>query len=214
MHRTGHVIFVNGGLCPRLDIMRHIDGIDSEDDTGPVLNNVGLLSLRKPAILWTYVPEDLKPDPDAFFQRHLYMGVYPYLPYPWNNHAIQPGGWADQYYLEYGPLLAVMRGKQWVLTPHCVAVDNPHVKVNLFRVPSGYVAPVVLGGKIKSVVLTIRNVTGLFARDRCQALYPGRKKPVALHNSVFQKDALVITVPLVRGCAMVEISSNAAAGGK
>ena len=205
MHNAGKVIFVNGIGCPRLDVMRHVDGIDSEGDTGPDINEVGMLCLRKPAILWTYTSDDLKPDPDAYFQRHLYMGVYPYAPYPWNNHSIQPDAWADRYYLDYGPLLNAMRGKQWVLTPHCVTVNNPRVLVNLFRVPSGYVAPVVLGGKVTSVLLTIRNVAGLSAKDRCEALYPGKPKPAAL-SALYRKGALAIRVRLVRGCAMVKIS--------
>ena len=206
-HKGGKVIFVNIAMNdPRLDLMRHADGADSEGDTGPALNALGLLCVRKPAILWTFSTADLKPDPNAYFQRHLYMGVYPYAPFPWNNHAIQPAAWANKYYLDYGPLLNAMRGKQWVLTPHCVAVNNPHVKVNLFRVPGGYVAPVVLGGQTASVMLTIRNVPGLTAEDRCQALYPGKPGGILL-GSRFQNHMLTMVVPLVRGCAMVEVKA-------
>ena len=49
--------------------------------------------------------------------------------------------------LDYGPLLDAMRGKKWVLAPHCVESILPQVKVNLFEVPGGYALPVTFGGR-------------------------------------------------------------------
>jgi hypothetical protein len=207
-HKAGKVIFANIAMNdPRLDLMRHVDGADSEGDMGPNLNAIGLLCVRKPAVLWTYAAADLKPNPNGYFQRHLYMGVYPYVPYLWNNHAIQPDAWADKYYLEYGPLFKAMRGKQWILIPHCVAVNNKDVKVNLFKVPGGYVAPVVFGDKITSVAMTLRNVVGLSGKDRCWALHPGKKRRVLL-RSQYQGRVMTVSVPLVHGCALVLIRTS------
>ena len=208
MHRAGKVIFVNP-MTLRLDLMRDVDGVYSEHgEAGPGLNSIGLVSLRKPAITWTCMWWDkpvaeLKPDPDSFFQRHLVMGVYPTAPYPFNNHALRPDPETDGHYLDYGPLLDAMRGKQWVLEPHCIEADMPSVKVNLFKVPGGYVAPVTFGGKAATVIVRIRNIPGL-AAARGEALHPGGGKPVPVKSN-FKSGILELFVPLERGCAMVRL---------
>ena len=61
-----------------------------------------------------------------------------------NAHSLHPSPTVDQYYLDYGPQLDAMRGKKWVLAPHCVETTTPGVKVNLFEVPDGYVLPVTI----------------------------------------------------------------------
>jgi len=203
MHGAGKVIFVNS-MTARLDLMRHVDGFYSEQgDSGASLNASALMGLRKPALEWTPSPDTLKPDPDAFFQRHLHMGAYPTAPYPTNHHCIQPDPWADQQFLDYGPLLDAMRGKKWVLVPHCVESATPGVKVNLFQVPGGYALPVTFGGKTESARVRIRNVTGL-EKAQCEAVLPGYEtaQPIAVS---FKDGELDLQVPLRRGCAMVRI---------
>ncbi|MBI2302850.1 MAG: NPCBM/NEW2 domain-containing protein, partial [Armatimonadetes bacterium] len=112
MHRAGKVIFVNNHV-KRLDLLAGMDGIYCEFAQYPAaLNSTGLLCIRRPALGWTAWEGDLKPDPDAFFQRHLHLGVYPTAPYPNNNHCIGPSPFADEQYLAYGPLLDAMRGKK------------------------------------------------------------------------------------------------------
>ncbi len=77
MHAAGKVIFVNNHV-KRLDLLPQVDGIFCEFcQAGSALNSTGLLTLFKPALGWTPAPDTLRPDPDAFFQRHLHMGVYP-----------------------------------------------------------------------------------------------------------------------------------------
>ena len=77
------------------------------------LNTSALLCVRKPLMLWTDGPAALEPDPDGYFQRHLYLGGYPTAPYPGNNHCLKPGNArAEQFYLDYGPLLDAMRGQE------------------------------------------------------------------------------------------------------
>ena len=112
MHRADKVIFGNN-QTKRLELLRHLDGIYCEfGQLGPALNTNAILAVRKPLLCWTPDPGTLQPDPDAYFQRHLYLGAYPTAPYPGNNHCIQPNTWADQSYLDYGPLLDAIRGKQ------------------------------------------------------------------------------------------------------
>jgi hypothetical protein len=210
MHDAGKVIFCNP-MTMRIDLMREIDGIYSEHgEEGPGLNTIALVAMRKPALTWSCmwwkVPfYNLKPDPDSFFQRHLLMGVYPTAPYPSNNHALLPNPETDEHYLAYGPLLDAMRGKKWVLAPHCIEATSPSVKVNLFQVRDGYVAPVTFGDKAETATIQIRNVSGLAnAHAHAEALHPGVDAAVPVELT-FKDGVLELTVPLVRGCAMVLI---------
>jgi hypothetical protein len=201
MHAAGKVIFVNP-LYSRLDLLRQVDGIYTEyGQVGASLNSSALLGVRKPVLAWSYNETLRQPDPDAFFQRHLLLGAYPTAPYPWNNHCIGPEAWAEKQYLDYGPLLDAIRGKKWVLAPHCVEVAGGTAKANLFEVPGGYALPVAFGGKAVSATVCIRGIAGLEAAH-CAAIHPGTEKPVPLTGKL--KDGrLELAVPLVRGCAMV-----------
>jgi hypothetical protein len=201
MHQAGKVVFVNNHY-KRLDLLGHVDGIfDEFTYTGAPLNLTALLTLRKPALGWTDNEAALKPDPDAFFQRYLHLGVYPMAPFPGNDHSLRPSAWVDRQYLDYGPLLSAMRGKKWVLQPHCVESATPGVKVNLFQVPGGYALPVTLGGQAKFAVVCLRNLPGL-DRLGCKALHPGQDTPAAV-TATLKDDSLTLDVPLKRGCAMV-----------
>jgi hypothetical protein len=155
------------------------------------------------------------------------MGAYPTAPYPWDNHCIIPDmTWdefyynyaalfqrdtghlwmkPDQYYLAYGPLLDAMRGKKWVLAPHCVEVVGGPAKVNLFQVPGGYAMPVCFGGKADYADVMIRNIDGLHS-FRYSVIHPGVEtvvSPAVLFKD--KKGAVLLRVPLVHGCAMVTL---------
>ena len=95
-----------------------------------------------------------------------------------------------------------MKGKKRVLEPHCIEVAGDMAKANLFRVPGGYVIPVVFGNE-KKVTVTVRNIPGL-QQDVCKAIYPGSEVTTTL-QSKWIDGALEIQVPLNRGCAMVKI---------
>jgi len=206
MHKRDKVIFVNCCLTGhRLDYMREVDGFyDEYGDNGYSLNGSSLLALRKPALMWTHDAGCIKPDPDSYFQRHLYMGAYPTAPFPGNDHTILPNPKTDQYDLDYGPLLDAMRGKKWVLEPHCVEVMDPQAKVNLFKVPNGYVVPVTFGGKAESVDVVLRNVKGITPKTVCTVLHPGAETPVPVTVRL-DGGTIRLTVPLHRGCAMVRL---------
>ena len=204
MHGAGKIIFYNTYMAYRLDCYREVDGFFDEAHGRTAVNGTGLLAMRKPAVIWTGSPDDLKPDPDAFFQSHLYMGVYPMVPFPSNDHSINPNPAAEKYYFDYGPLLAAMRGKTWVLQPHCVEVAAGRAKANLFAIPGGYVAPVVFGGGNSSVRINLRNVPGLSAQTVCRVLLPGASRPQAVTAEV-NSQRLAVDVPLGRGCAMLEV---------
>ena len=201
MHAAGKVVFVNP-IYSRLDLLRQVDGLYSEQgNQGQPLNACALMGLDKPVLAWSYNETLHQPDPDAFFQRHLLLGVYPTAPYPWNNHCLTPEASADQEFLDYGPLLDAMRGKKWVLAPHCVATTTPGVKVNLFAVPGGYALPVTFGGQAGFADVAVQNLPGLEA-CKCSALQPGVAAAVALTATV-HGGKLTLRVPLQRGCALV-----------
>ncbi len=202
MHGAGKVIFVNNHV-KRLDLLQEVDGIYCEFcQASPALNSTGLLCVRRPALGWTDGEGTVRADPDAFFQRHLHLGVFPTAPYPCNNHCLGPSPWVDEQYLAYGKLLDAMRGKKWVLVPHVVAAEHAAAKVNLFAVPGGYALPVTFAGKAASVRVTVRPIAGITSKTTCDALHPGSEKPVVLAPRVTDA-GLAVDVPVVRGCAMV-----------
>jgi len=227
MHDAGKVIFASP-LFARLDVYRHFDGFyDEYGYDGRGLNSSALMGLDKPVLVWTYNESLFRPDPDSFFQRHLLMGAYPTAPYPWNNHCIVPDmSWDDfyykygslferdsghqlmkteQYYLAYGPLLDAMRGKKWVLAPHCVEVVDGAAKGNLFQVPGGYAMPVCFGGKAEFAEVVIRNIPGLDTL-KYSVVHPGVETSVpATMLSKGKAGATRLRVPLLRGCAMVSL---------
>jgi hypothetical protein len=229
LHKAGKVLFLNN-CTPRIEVVGRGDGIFAEWasdmwDLPYYANYTALAAVRKPACLWTAQGEAS----DFYFQRCLYLGVYPIAPYPNNNHCLAPSaegqnmvknmhaaGKDDQLIptpaaaaspegisLAYGPLLTAMRGKKWVLVPHCVETSTAGVKVNLFEVPGGYALPVSFGGKAETAIVHVRNVPGL-EKLRCEALHPGVETPVPLVGQ-FKDGELQLTVPLVRGCAMLRL---------
>jgi len=210
MQGAGKVIFYNPCMAYRLDCYRNVDGFFDEGwpenakRSFPNLNGVALLAVRKPATLWTFDGSWVKDDPDAFFQRHLFMGVYPSAPHPQNDHLIQPDPSVDAEYMVYGPLLDAMRGKKWVLAPHAIEVVGNVAKANLFEVPGGYAAPVTFGPQEGTVKVILRNLPGLTEEVHCEALLPGVQQPQTVRTA-FRDGALELQVPLKRGCAVVRI---------
>ncbi|MGC8669391.1 MAG: NPCBM/NEW2 domain-containing protein [Chthonomonadales bacterium] len=205
MHRAGKTIFCNMHV-KRLEILRYADGIFDEFTYHPAsINQDGLLGICKPVIGWTADESNLKPRPDEFFQRLLYMGIFPMCPYPGNDHSILPNPWAEDWYRRYGPLLDAMRGKKWVLTPHPVAVVQGRALVNAFHTPQGLVLPVVFGGSAQRVRVRLRCVPAASARYlETDAVLPGRSAPARVRVSRCGR-WLDLDVPLEKGCAMVRV---------
>jgi hypothetical protein len=205
MHEAGKVIFVNNH-DKRLDALRQTDGFfDEFTYGGPPLNLTALMGVRKPVLGWTAEEKDLRPDPDAFFQKYLYLGVFPMAPFPGNDHSLLPSVWVDKQYLDYGPLLRLLKGKRWVLEPHCVETPGGQAKVNLFEVPGGWIVPVTFAPKEGQVTVVLRNVPGLRAGLKAEAFHPGTEaaESVALTDA---GDEIRLAAGTRRGCAVVRIS--------
>jgi hypothetical protein len=205
IHDANKVIYVNN-LNKRIDVMKNLDGVYCEyADYGTALNLTAFCCLKCPALGWTRTAEDLQPDPDAYFQRFLYMGVYPTAPLAGNDHTILPDALADKYYTDYAPLLDAMRGRTWVLQPHCIEVKGEVAKANLFEVPGGFVIPVCFAEEGKAIEILVRNVKGL-ETVKAEAVYPGGKTvsvPVR-----YEKETLVLQVPVERGTAMLKLRNT------
>ncbi|MCC6127192.1 MAG: NPCBM/NEW2 domain-containing protein [Pirellulales bacterium] len=204
MHAAGKVIYGNPHYA-RIDLMRHLDGIyDEAGMQGVSLNMCALMGIDKPVMEWTWDLDEKGKGPDAFFQRHLYMGAYLTAPVPGNDHCMLPDPTRERFYLDYGPLFDALRGKRWVLLPHVIRVEGDKALANVFEAPGGFVVPVISGGKEASVTVVLQGLPKLPGQKgfRCEAIQPAEANAVAL-NAVEREDALRIDVPLKRGCAML-----------
>ncbi|MEW6071343.1 MAG: hypothetical protein AB1726_01950 [Planctomycetota bacterium] len=206
MHRAGKVIFVND-MVRRLELMRHVDGFYDEHGMWAFNLNAGaFLALRKPLVCWTPSEETLQPDPDAYLQRHLYLGAFPTVPFPGNDHTILPSPAAEAIYLDYGPLFAALRGRRWVLRPDVVSVAGGAARANVFETEAGCVVPVVLGGAATAARVTLHGLPGIApgAPPAAAVLHPGAGEETSLPGR-WEGERLLLDVPLVRGAAVVRL---------
>jgi hypothetical protein len=111
--------------------------------------------------------------------------------------------------MDYGPLFTAMRERKWVLLPHAISVRGEVAKANLFKVPDGYIIPVVMGGLAPNATVTISGIAEIQAGKaiHCELLYPGDAEWKACE---FTKDgnSITVAVPLQRGCAMVRLRTE------
>lgn len=204
MHEAGKLVFVND-MVRRLELMRHVDGIYDEHGMWAFdLNTSAFLALRKPLICWTPDESTLGADPDAYFQRLLYLGAFPTVPFPENDHTIRPSAAADALYLDYGPLFRALRGRRWVLLPEVVSVERGAALANVFEVPDGFVVTVGLGGESESARVTLRGLEwgSPNAPPEAAVLHPGVEAPTPLEGARIG-GASRFDVPLVRGGALL-----------
>ena len=196
-HDAGKVIFGND-MDRRLELMRQVDGFYDEHGHYPFnLNASAFLSLRKPLVCWT--PDDpFQPDVDTYFQRLLYLGAFPTVPYPGNDHTILPEEKNEREYRAYGPLFLAIKGKQWVLEPGVVTVETGDAKANVFETPRGRVVFVGLAGNASSARITVRGLP-----DRAHLLHPGQAESVTLQGRSVGAGVVDWNVPLTRGCALL-----------
>lgn len=106
----------------QLSLFKDFDGIFAE---GGIVNTIGLLGSRSTAICWTYDSRECcasESVADAYFQRRLYMKVFPMAPFPQADHCIGPDPEAEELYKMYGPLFKAIVGAKWLLKPHAVNI--------------------------------------------------------------------------------------------
>jgi len=206
-HDSGKSILANNHV-KRIDFLKHVDGLfDEFTYAGTPLNTTALLCVNKPALGWTDHANTVKNEGgDTFFQKYLYMGVFPMCPFPGNDHSIQPDDEVDQFYLDYGPLMQLMQSRQWVLAPHVISVENNLAKANIFKIPGGYSIPVVYG-EAGQVRVKIANIEGWGEQMTCAVFHPGKEIPAEAKISK-DENFWYVDVPLERGCAMLKIINH------
>ena len=204
MHKAGRAIFINDHTY-RLDMMQNVDGFyDEFGDNNAKMMATSLLSIGgKPAIAWNH---DTTTDLDEFLQRHLFWGVYPTVPFPTNDHSINPSSSVDVFFEDYGPLFAALRGKRWVLDVHAVALTNNSAQANVYQTKNSFVVAVVFGQESESEVEILLKIKEIQAKPkRLAALYPGSRDQHELGRATYSNGALTIIVKLSRGCALLLI---------
>ena len=208
LHQAGKVVYANT-LIARIDSCECLDGFyDEMGDLPSSLNLCALMAVRKPAIGWTRDLNTLRPNPDALFQRHLHLGVFPTVPVPAADHTIPEDRWADECYLAYGPLLAAIRGKRWVLKPHVISVRDQAARANLFQVPGGYAIPITFANNVNEVTLTLRNLLEPGEQiASLTVLHPGEAKTSTLKWQS-SPEGVKLAVPVQRGCALVKVECS------
>ena len=207
VHEANKVVFVNNHT-KRLDLLNHTVGFFYEFTYREFpLNLTAFAAIKKPFSGWTADVGNIKEDgPDNFFQKFLYMGAFPMCPFPGNDHSIHPDEWADRQYLDYLPLMQMMKGREWVLTENPVTVDDGIAKANLFKVPDSYVVPVVFGEKDTAKIKVAVALAGNYLKVTAQ--HPGERTASTIDNSKAIDGKLLLTVPLKRGCALIKIHTR------
>lgn len=206
MHNAGKYILANS-IGRRIDYFKHLDGIfDEFTYSGTPLNTSAFICINKPALGWTDDKQTvLKNGGDNFFQKYLYMGVFPMCPYPGNDHSLESSDSVKQFYRDYAPLMKLMRKRKWVLSPHVVSVKNNAAKANVFSTPDGYVIPVVYGRQQKvQVAITLPLTPG---KLKCFVSYPGIETPAEVSYTE-ENNKITVDMDLIRGCGMLQLKTT------
>lgn len=126
-----------------------------------------------------------------------------------NDHCLEPADWAEKAFLDYGPLFDALRGRRWVLEPHVLNVRDGKARANLFRVPDGYVIPLVMAAGSQPV--TIDMPAAVFPGDpanmRVLVMHLGSTAGTPVPPRV-ESGRWSLDVPTVRGCALVKIETG------
>ena len=110
IHGAGKVISYNTLSGSRIDMMRHVDALFTEDNAcnaEEVFSNA-FLALSKPAIMWSNLLYDEgcgnniagtsgAMGADGVMQRLLHVGSFPMAPIDGNDHSIQPTDYLSQH---------------------------------------------------------------------------------------------------------------------
>jgi hypothetical protein len=238
LHKKGKALYMNPDMGHRIDLHKGVDGFFSElGDTKPGHWRTATSYLSaggKSSTIWCHDPHN-NPTPtkcgemmtngtdkerNQFLQSHLLLGVYPSVPFPDNDHILQPSPRADAIYQDYGPMFTALHGKRWCTAPHCVRIEGKKAYANAFEMKpfgTGKYALSIAGGSLdtthSTVAALMENIPELADRNpvRVTALcfFPGESEPVhckaevVLVQSGLTRHQARITVPLKRGTGVV-----------
>jgi hypothetical protein len=197
------VVFVNSHTMRRIDILRHSDGFYAEQRGTGIHHMLAFAGARKPVVIWNSPAET----PTAF-QEGLYLGFHHSIPFPKADHNTNPNASLENWFLNYGPLYNAMRGRKWLLLPGIIKVTSANALANIFEVDSGFVIPVVFGGSATSATVEL-GALPISQLHSVEVLHPGVGTATPI-TPTQQGDGMVLTVPLVNGCAMVRVLADKA----
>ena len=206
------VVFINSHIMRRIDVLRHSDGIYSEQRGTGIHHLLAFAGVRKPVVIWrspgvSYTQFE-EGNYHTEFQEGLYLGFFHSVPFPGADHNTQPNASLEKWFLDYGPLYNSMKGRKWVLQPHIIKVTSSNALANVFEVESGFVVPVVFGGSSTYATVEL-GALSIGKLHSIEVLHPGIAAATILTPTLKDK-RIVIEVPLVHGCAMVRIISTEA----
>ena len=204
----------------RVDLNIISDVIFSE---GYDVNALGLSSLMRPAILWTYNTNELfsisdnnnnnnskEYSPHIYFQRNLYLNVGLMAPCIGNDHSILPNTTAQYYYNMYGNLFKVLRGTVWWLQSNTIEImyqeeqsKQPLMNSFINQESNELIFVFVLGNMNMTNEMININVTGAENQvTSCQYINPNQNqdwKTLTIVNKT-----VVNNIMLAYGCALVK----------
>jgi hypothetical protein len=195
------VVFVNSHIMRRIDILRHSDGFYAEQRGTGIHHMLAFAGARKPVVIW-----DSPMKNHSAFQEGLYLGFFHSVPFPKADHNTQPDASREEWFLNYGPLYNAMRGRKWLLLPDIIKVTSGNARANIFEVESGFVIPVVFGGTATSATVEV-GALPVKRLHSIEVLHPGVAGGASIKPTP-KADGMVLTVPLVNGCAMVRVLAD------
>ena len=179
LHQARKYVYANT-LVTRIECTRSLDGFYDEYGDFPCsLNLMALMAVHKPAIAWTRDINSLRPDPDALFQRHLHLGVFPPCLYPAPiTQSRRTHGWTAAT-STMGRCCRQCAASAGCLTPHVVSVEHQAASVNLFKVPGGYAIPVTFAGQADVVTVTMKRAPGTVEQiTSIKVIHPGEDQDI------------------------------------
>ena len=186
LRKLGKTTFGNGPTT--MDTQRHIDGVMAEHRLD-FLGTQAYVTLGKPLVMLTSKVSDMK--------WCLKYGAFPHV-FPhddrWPNKRKCPPDYVKAF-KAYLPLFELMRGKEWVLTPHALTLP-PGIDGNIFRTRAGdYVISVIPKEyDFDSAGLTLG--TRLADAKNIRAVYFLGVESVRKKRLAFSRTGTDVTIPL------------------
>ena len=214
----------------QLSLMEAFDGTFSE---GAIVNAVGVLGAKSTTILWTGSAKECCASDavaDAYFQRRLYMNVFPMAPFPGADHSVAPSTATDAFYIMYGGMFQSLVGATWLLAPHAVNVSRAArltehgaatattLVANAFELPheEGFATlwAIMLGGAADATAatLSVAHLPPGTTATSFEAMLLDEHAWSALPASAVAMGAgnrhAKLAVQLKRGCAMIRVAPS------
>ena len=172
---------------------------------------MGLSSMMKPSILWTYSNTELQNDGiHQYFQKSLYLNVALMAPCIGNDHSILPDSNIQIYYNMYGKLFKMLRGAIWWLQPQTVNIIdnpingpliNPYIKMDDNDMINQLIIVLVLGDMKNNQSINV-NVVGMNKLNECQYVTPSDNNN--WKQLIITNNTIVNNIKLNYGCAVVK----------